>query len=43
MPLYLRIDVIETDTGGHVSECEGVEPDLFFAPTREPRPIRQVN
>jgi glutathione synthase/RimK-type ligase-like ATP-grasp enzyme len=30
MPLYLRIDVIETDSGGLVSECEGVEPELFF-------------
>ena len=30
MPLYLRIDVIETATGGLVSECEGVEPELFF-------------
>ncbi len=32
MPLYLRIDVIETVTGGLLSECEGVEPELFFAP-----------
>ncbi|MSR55575.1 MAG: hypothetical protein EXS09_20175 [Gemmataceae bacterium] len=30
MPLYLRIDVIETGTGGLLSECEGVEPELFF-------------
>ena len=30
MPLYMRIDVIETITGGLVSECEGVEPELFF-------------
>lgn len=30
MPLYLRIDVIETATGGLLSECEGVEPELFF-------------
>ena len=30
MPLYLRIDVIETVTGGLLSECEGVEPELFF-------------
>jgi glutathione synthase/RimK-type ligase-like ATP-grasp enzyme len=30
MPLYLRIDVIETNSGGLVSECEGVEPELFF-------------
>lgn len=29
-PLYLRIDVIETATGGLLSECEGVEPELFF-------------
>ena len=32
MPLYVRIDVIETATGGLLSECEGVEPELFFAP-----------
>lgn len=30
MPLYLRIDIIETATGGLLSECEGVEPELFF-------------
>jgi glutathione synthase/RimK-type ligase-like ATP-grasp enzyme len=30
MPLYLRVDVIETGSGGLVSECEGVEPELFF-------------
>ena len=30
MPLYLRIDLIETPTGGLLSECEGVEPELFF-------------
>lgn len=30
MPLYLRIDVIETATGCLLSECEGVEPELFF-------------
>ncbi len=30
LPLHLRIDVIETVTGGLVSECEGVEPELFF-------------
>jgi glutathione synthase/RimK-type ligase-like ATP-grasp enzyme len=30
MPLYLRIDVIETARGGLLSECEGVEPELFF-------------
>lgn len=30
MPLYLRIDVIETASGGLLSECEGVEPELFF-------------
>ncbi len=30
MPLYLRIDVIETAAGGLLSECEGVEPELFF-------------
>lgn len=30
MPLHLRIDLIETPTGGLLSECEGVEPELFF-------------
>ena len=30
MPLYLRIDIIETAGGGLLSECEGVEPELFF-------------
>ena len=30
MPLYLRIDVILTGDGGLLSECEGVEPELFF-------------
>jgi glutathione synthase/RimK-type ligase-like ATP-grasp enzyme len=30
MPLYLRIDVIETTSGELLSECEGVEPELFF-------------
>ena len=30
MPLYLRIDVIETGSSGLLSECEGVEPELFF-------------
>ncbi len=30
MPLYLRIDIIETVGGGLLSECEGVEPELFF-------------
>ena len=30
MPLYLRIDVIETSTTELLSECEGVEPELFF-------------
>ncbi|WP_145087290.1 ATP-grasp domain-containing protein [Anatilimnocola aggregata] len=30
MPLYLRIDVIETPAGALLSECEGVEPELFF-------------
>jgi hypothetical protein len=29
-PLYLRIDVIESATGPLLSECEGVEPELFF-------------
>lgn len=29
-PLYLRIDVIETAAGALLSECEGVEPELFF-------------
>ncbi len=28
--LYLRIDVIETSRGPLISECEGVEPELFF-------------
>ncbi len=28
--LYLRIDVIESSAGVLVSECEGVEPELFF-------------
>ena len=30
MPIYLRIDIIETASGGLLSECEGVEPELFF-------------
>jgi glutathione synthase/RimK-type ligase-like ATP-grasp enzyme len=31
LPLYMRIDVIETQAWGPViSECEGVEPELFF-------------
>lgn len=30
MPLYLRIDIIETASGALLSECEGVEPELFF-------------
>jgi glutathione synthase/RimK-type ligase-like ATP-grasp enzyme len=29
-PLYLRIDVIESARGPLLSECEGVEPELFF-------------
>jgi hypothetical protein len=29
-PLYLRIDILETGGGPRVSECEGVEPELFF-------------
>jgi hypothetical protein len=29
-PLYLRIDIIETAAGALLSECEGVEPELFF-------------
>jgi glutathione synthase/RimK-type ligase-like ATP-grasp enzyme len=29
-PLYLRIDILETGDGPRVSECEGVEPELFF-------------
>ncbi|GIW78667.1 MAG: hypothetical protein KatS3mg105_0474 [Gemmatales bacterium] len=33
-PLYLRIDVIPTATGCVVSECEGVEPELFFRARR---------
>ncbi len=28
--LYLRVDLIETSAGPLVSECEGVEPELFF-------------
>ena len=28
--LYLRIDIIETAAGALLSECEGVEPELFF-------------
>lgn len=30
MPLYLRIDIIGTAAGALLSECEGVEPELFF-------------
>ena len=30
MPLYLRIDITETAAGALLSECEGVEPELFF-------------
>ena len=30
MPLFLRIDLIETAAGSLLSECEGVEPELFF-------------
>ena len=31
LPLYLRVDLIETDKWRSViSECEGVEPELFF-------------
>ncbi|MFM8252054.1 MAG: RimK family alpha-L-glutamate ligase [Planctomycetota bacterium] len=38
-PLYLRIDLLETARGVLLSECEGVEPELFFrarpgSPTR---------
>lgn len=29
-PLYLRIDIIPTNKEPLVSECEGVEPELFF-------------
>jgi glutathione synthase/RimK-type ligase-like ATP-grasp enzyme len=29
-PLYLRVDVIESKMGPLLSECEGVEPELFF-------------
>jgi glutathione synthase/RimK-type ligase-like ATP-grasp enzyme len=29
-PLYLRVDIIESSSGPVVSECEGVEPELFF-------------
>jgi glutathione synthase/RimK-type ligase-like ATP-grasp enzyme len=28
--LYLRVDLIESEAGPLVSECEGVEPELFF-------------
>jgi glutathione synthase/RimK-type ligase-like ATP-grasp enzyme len=28
--LYLRIDILETADGLKLSECEGVEPELFF-------------
>jgi len=28
--LYLRLDIIETSSGMVLSECEGVEPELFF-------------
>mgnify|MGYP000885594472 CR=1 FL=1 len=28
--LYMRVDIIETNNGPLVSECEGVEPELFF-------------
>lgn len=30
VPLYLRVDVIPTAGGPLLSECEGVEPELFF-------------
>lgn len=29
-PLYLRVDVIESAAAPLLSECEGVEPELFF-------------
>jgi glutathione synthase/RimK-type ligase-like ATP-grasp enzyme len=29
-PLYLRLDIIEAAAGPLLSECEGVEPELFF-------------
>jgi hypothetical protein len=29
-PLYLRVDVIPSAVGPILSECEGVEPELFF-------------
>jgi hypothetical protein len=29
-PLYLRLDIIETAAGPYLSECEGVEPELFM-------------
>lgn len=29
-PLYLRLDLLETARGVLLSECEGVEPELFF-------------
>ncbi|MEW5822103.1 MAG: hypothetical protein AB1782_18055 [Cyanobacteriota bacterium] len=35
VPLYLRIDVIETSKGILLSECEGVEPELFFRANQE--------
>lgn len=34
IPLSLRIDVIETAAGSLLSECEGVEPELFFRARR---------
>jgi hypothetical protein len=30
MPLYLRIDVMETSTAELLSECKRVEAELFF-------------
>jgi hypothetical protein len=29
-PLYLRVDIIESNLRPLLSECEGVEPELFF-------------
>jgi hypothetical protein len=28
--MYLRLDIIETQSGPVLIECEGVEPELFF-------------
>jgi glutathione synthase/RimK-type ligase-like ATP-grasp enzyme len=38
-PLYMRIDVIDAERGPLVSECEGVEPELFFRAGAEIAPL----